>query len=108
MISIAIVTLNNPEYLDLTIKGLVRNSSEEFELLIHVNEYSIQSSIGKVLDKWNNAGIISHISISEINQFCAAPLNNLFNNYAQGDYFIFFMVIYILRGGGIKINLKNS
>ncbi len=107
MISIAIITLNNPEYLDLAIKSLIRNSSEEFELLIHVNEYSVQSPIGKVLDKWNNSGVIAHISTSKTNQFCAAPLNNLFNNYAQGDYFIFLDDdIYVAWGWDSKLIKK--
>ena len=92
MISIAIVTLNNPEYLDLTIKSLIRNSSEEFEVLIHVNEYPSQqdSKISQVLNKWHRAGeFFTHVTTSRKNQFCARPLNNLFNNYAKGDYFIF-------------------
>jgi len=89
MISIAIVTLNNPEYLDLAINGLIRNTKSEFELLIHINKYSKNSFIDKILNKWENKGVITLISTSAENQFCAKPLNNLFNNYARGEYFIF-------------------
>jgi GT2 family glycosyltransferase len=87
MISIAIVSLNNPEYLDLTLQSIVQNTSGTYEILIHLN--SCTSEDKQIVDKWQGKANIAICTTSIENEFCAAPLNRLFNRYAKGEYFIF-------------------
>lgn len=87
MISIAIVTLNNAEYLDLALRAIELNTVGPFEVLIHAN--SGQQSELEVIKKWEKIGVVTAHTVSKQNEFCAKPLNRLFNEYSQGNYFIF-------------------
>ena len=41
-LSIGIVSLNNPDHVNLLIKSLIRNTRNPFEILLHVNGVSTQ------------------------------------------------------------------
>lgn len=87
MISIAIISLNNPEYLDLTLQSIVRNTLGQYEILIHLNNCKPEDK--EIVDKWKEKANITICTTSVENEFCATPLNRLFNKYAKGKYFIF-------------------
>lgn len=87
MISIAIVTLNNPEYLDLALKSIDQNTKGPYEVLVHAN--AVTSKDLEIITKWQLKQVVAIFTESNDNLYCAEPLNNLFNFYAQGDYFIF-------------------
>lgn len=87
MISIAVVSLNNPAYLDLMLRSLRRNTEQPFEVLVHLNK--CQSEDQEIANKWRSRGIVKYISTSDENLFCGPPINKLFADYATGEYFIF-------------------
>ena len=85
-ISIGIVSLDNPTYLDLLLKGLYKNTVNSFEVLVHGNCPSKEFNI--IVQKWIDKGIITLYNQSEENLRIAKPLNDLFSQ-AKGKYFVF-------------------
>lgn len=84
MISVGIVSLNNPEYVDFLIKSLKRNTRSDFEVLIHVN---IDTGAFEDLFK-KHADVISTTSKTRDNIGYAPALNKLFTQ-AKGSHFCF-------------------
>jgi len=85
-ISIGIVSLDNPKYLDLLLNGLYKNTANSFEVLVHGNSPSEEFNF--VVQKWIDKGVITLYNQSKENLRIAEPLNRLFAQ-AKGKYFVF-------------------
>lgn len=87
MISIGVVSLNNPQYVGLLIKSLKRNTRSKFEVLLHANMVSPVTNTFTPIIK-THKDIIKVYTTSITNKGYAEPLNDLFLQ-AKGDYFCF-------------------
>lgn len=84
LISIVCVSLDNPTYLDLMLRGLQKNTVNTFEVLVHGNMAG--EEFDAVVEKYKD--IISVYTKSDKNLSIAAPANTLFK-CAKGKYFQF-------------------
>ena len=84
LISIVCVSLDNPTYLDLMLKGLKRNTVNTFEVLVHGN--MVGEEFNAVVEKYKS--IVSVYTKSDKNLAISAPANALFKQ-AKGKYFHF-------------------
>ena len=84
LMSIVCVSLNNPEYLDLMLKGLQKNTVNSFEVLVHGNMAG--EEFDAVIEKYKD--IISVYTKSKENQSIAKPLNDLFSQ-TKGEILCF-------------------
>ena len=98
MISIAIVSLDNVDFLRLLLKGIRRNTTTPYEVLIygnaaghppgrrHINPPGLSIEFVELIAQ--NRDIISVFIPSDTNDGISTPLNTLFA-HAKGEYFVF-------------------
>lgn len=84
LISIVCVSLDNPTYLDLMLKGLAKNTVNSFEVLVHGNMATPE--FDNVVSKYDS--IISVYTSSIYNFSIASRANRLFAQ-AKGKFFHF-------------------
>lgn len=82
--SLAVVSLNNPEYVSLLLKGLRKNTRNPFEILLYGN--CADHEFDKLAT--DNNDIVTVYKSSQENLGISRPLNALFKE-ARAPYFIF-------------------
>ena len=84
IISVCCVSLDNPKYVDLLIRGLKRNTVRSFEVLLYIND--IGAGWTEVLQK--HIDVISVYMKSPFNLGYAKPVNSLLRE-AHGEFVCF-------------------
>ena len=89
LISIVCVSLNNIDCVELLLRGLERNTYNNFEVLLHGNCVTDENKVfNGFINKWIARGIVSHFTKSVDNLVVSKPANALFKR-ASGKFFVF-------------------